>query len=101
MHGALGTLRWNCGGRGTEQPRLERQVHVAHFPIARLAEFNAKAKEIGALAISQLENWLVTRQKPELPSASTARVGVNLVAYVEAPARTRQSPPKPARKRRS
>jgi uncharacterized protein DUF6502 len=92
-HGLLGTLLWNHGGRGTEQPRLERQVHATRVPVGLLPEFNAKAKEVGALMISQLENWLAGRQTTRTDVA-TARVGVSLVAYVE------QSPsPTPSRRR--
>jgi hypothetical protein len=93
-HGTLGTLLWNHGGRGTEQPRLERQVHATRVPVELLPEFNARAKEFGALAISQMENWLAGRQTSG-PNARTARVGMSLVAYVE------ESAPPPRLRRRS
>jgi len=93
-HGLLGTLHWNHGGRGTEQPRLERQVHATRVPLALIPEFNAKTKEAGALLIGQIENWLAARRSSIRTDAPTARVGVSLVAYVEEPA----TPPKRARR---
>lgn len=89
-HGWLGTLLWNHGGRGPEAPRLERQVHATGVPLALLADFNAKAKEIGALAISQMENWLADRQLTAPTGAPTARVGMSLLAYVEESASPRK-----------
>lgn len=97
-HGLLGTLLWNHGGRGTEQPRLERQVHATRIPLALVPEFNAKTKEAGALLIGQIENWLAARLSSLPAKTPTARVGVSLVAYVE------ESPPpvkRPRTRRRS
>ena len=93
-HGLLGTLHWNYGGRGTEQPRLERQVHATRVPLKLIPEFNAKTKEAGALLIGQIENWLAARQSTSRTDAPTARVGVSLVTYIEESA----IPPKRLRK---
>ena len=99
-HGLSETLLWNFGGRGHAHPRLERQVHATHLPVELIPEFNAKTKEIGALAIGQIENWLASRNSPASPSAATARVGVNLVAYVEesAPVKLRRASRSPRRR---
>jgi len=82
-HGMFGTLRWNYGRRGTDQPRLERQVHTTQLPVALLPEFNAKSKEIGGLLVGQLDAWLAARLASAAKDQPTARVGVSLLAYVE------------------
>ena len=104
-HGMFGTLRWNYGRRGTDQPRLERQVHTTQLPVALLPEFNAKSKEIGGLLVGQLDAWLAARLANAAKDQLTARVGVSLLAYVEEPdptARTRDGratrPPRNRRK---
>lgn len=84
-HGMLGTLLWNYHRRGSDQPRLERQVHTTRLPVALLPEFNAKSKEIGGLLIGQLEAWLASRLTGSAKGQPTARVGVSLLAYVEEP----------------
>ena len=99
VHGLLGTLHWNHGGRGAEQPRLERQVHATRVPLELIPEFNAKTKEAGALLIGQIENWLAVRQSTIPTHAPTARVGVCLVAYVEESPTTPKRPRKPKRSR--
>ena len=99
-HGLSETLLWNFGGRGHAQPRLERQVHATHLPVGLIPEFNAKTKEVGALAIGQIENWLASRNQPASPSSATARVGVNLVAYVEESTPVKLRRPSQPRRRR-
>ena len=99
MQGLLGTLQWNYGGRGTQQPRLERQVHATHVPLELLPEFNAKAKELGALLIGQLDNWLAARLRKDESDKPTARIGVSLLAYVEESESPRRSTRKVARRR--
>ncbi len=92
-HGLMGTLQWNYGGRGNQQPRLERQVHAVRVPTHLLPEFNAKTKELGALYIGQLENWLSTRVTMD-PKVPTSRVGVSMLAYADdgGGTRTRKRP---------
>jgi len=98
-YGLLGTLLWNHGGRGVEQPRLERQVHATRIPLELVPEFNAKTKEAGALLIGQIENWLAARLSAIPTDAPTARVGVSLVAYVEESPKRRKAPGKTKRRR--
>ncbi|HTR78882.1 MAG TPA: DUF6502 family protein, partial [Gemmatimonadaceae bacterium] len=76
-HGMLGTLLWNYGGRGADQPRLERQVHATQVPIELIPEFNAKSKEIGGLLVGQLDAWLAARLPAASMNSRTARVGVS------------------------
>jgi hypothetical protein len=103
--GMLGTLLWNYGRRGSDQPRLERQVHVTRLPVELLPEFNAKSKEIGGLLTGQLNAWLAARLGTAARDQPTARVGVSLLAYVEetepqAPARTRAAHRRPVARRK-
>ena len=100
-HGMLGTLLWNYGRRGSDQPRLERQVHTTQLPVELLPEFNAKSKEIGGLLVGQLEAWLASRLSSASTNQPTARVGVSLLAYVEQPEARKNARQKAARKRRS
>ncbi len=96
-HGLMATLQWNYGGRGNQQPRLERQVHAVRVPTHLLPEFNAKTKELGALYIGQLENWLSTRMTTD-PKVPTSRVGVSMLAYAEDAGGTRTGK-RPARRK--
>lgn len=99
-HGTLGTLLWNYGRRGSDQPRLERQVHTTQLPIELLPEFNAKSKEIGGLLVGQLAAWLASRLSSAATGQPTARVGVSLLAYVEESGPRKNAGKRPSRSRR-
>ena len=94
-HGLLKTLSHNYGGRGSKPPRLERQVYVTHLPVELIPEFDARAKELGALLVNQMESWIGARAMDRTRTRSTARAGLSFNAYVEPNEHAR----KPARRR--
>ena len=97
-HGHLKTLSHNYGGRGSKSPRLERQVFVTHLPIKLIPEFDARAKELGALLVNQMESWIGARAMNRPRARSTARAGLSFYAYVEPNEPTRKPATRRARK---
>ena len=87
VHGLMSTVAHNASSEGRSRgTRCERSTTLARLPVELVPAFNENVKLWAQSLLDKTDSWARQRELPESSTAThrTARVGVEVFAYVEA-----------------
>ena len=87
VRGLMGTVAHNASDAGRAQgTRCERSTTVARLPVDLIPAFNENVKLWAQSLLDKTDSWARQRELPEQSTGGrrTARVGVEVFAYIEA-----------------
>jgi uncharacterized protein DUF6502 len=95
VQGLLSTIRHNANSDGRRATRCERLVTLDRLPVEALPVFNDHIKKLAQSLLNQMDTWANHHQLPDGATSrkKTARVGVEVFAYVASAANRKRDAP--------